>query len=101
MRRYIESLERGEVCCEAERLTWQERYDELVMVRLRTAQGIDLATVKTRFGSIALEHLLREAQRYLASGKLTKNGSHLSLTADGVMVSDAIIRDLMWDDSMC
>lgn len=96
MRRYIESIECGELCCEVEALTWQERYDETVMVRLRTKQGIDLETVEMRFGSEATKHLLHEARPYITAGKLKKNGSRLSLTADGVMVSDAIIRDLMW-----
>lgn len=92
---YIEAIEHGRTCCETEMLTSRERYNETVMVRLRTAQGIDLTGIETQFGKQAINHLMREAQRYLSAGTLKHSDSRLSLTGDGVMVSDAIIRDLM------
>lgn len=97
LRRYVETVEGGCTCYETESMTWQERYDEMVMVRLRTAEGLDLRQVEARFGTNAIDHLMREAMPHVDRGTLKKSGSHLSMTADGVMVSDAIIRDLMWE----
>ena len=96
IRGYITAIERGETCYETESLTWQEKYDEMVMVRLRTAHGIDLDEMERSFGKPALEHFMQEARPHLHDGRLMRTGNRMSLTAEGIMVSDAIIRDLMW-----
>lgn len=68
-----------------------ELREEMVMTRLRTREGLDLS----RFGGeFDIEELLKKASPYLKSGLLELRDGMLSLTRDGVMVSDEIIADL-------
>ena len=64
------------------------------MTRLRTRRGLDLDEFSSQFGQKALDSLVRRAAPIIARGLLTNNNRHLSLTRDGVMLSDDIITDL-------
>ena len=82
---------------EAETLSPDELYDERVMLGLRTREGTGLNQLENDFGPAILRHLLRQAEPYLASGKLKKAGEQLVLTREGLFISDAIMADLMAD----
>ena len=77
---------------------WWECYDERVMLGLRTARGVDAARLREDFGDEAWRHFTCEAQRHINAGHLKQEGSRYMLTSDGIMLSDSIIRDLMWDE---
>ncbi len=99
LQRYIDAVMAGETACEQEELSQWERYDERVMLGLRTARGVDAERLRQDFGDAAWRHFIDEAQRHLASGHLKRVGeSRYVLTRDGIMLSDSIIRDLMWDE---
>ena len=91
---YEQRIANRSVACDEEVLTCDEQYDELVMLSLRTARGLDTAIVHDRFGQDRYDYLMRQAQPHIAAGLLTAFAGQLRLTADGVMLSDAIIRDL-------
>lgn len=93
---YIKAIEAHHTAFEIEQLTLSERYDEAVMVQLRTLRGIDLDFIESRFGLDALQHLKREAEIHINHKRLVADVHYIRLTADGIMTSDAIIRDLMW-----
>ena len=96
---YISKISAGTLACEKEEMTWWERYDERVMLGLRTARGIDAARLREEFGDDAWKHFLREAQRHIDAGHLKQvENSRYILTNDGIMLSDSVIRDLMWDE---
>jgi len=84
----------GHVPFKSERLTRSQRYNEIVMTRLRTRNGLrmDLLNKKER------DHLLQEARFHLNSGHLEFNGNVLKLTRCGIFISDGIISDLMMED---
>lgn len=98
----IKYIESEDVPCETEILTSANKYDEMVMTRLRTCEGINLEDVKRQFGNEAESFLMRSAKSYMESGKLetvsTPGGMFLKLTENGVFVSDEIISDLMNPD---
>ena len=96
---YIAKIQSGKVAYEQEELTWEERYDERVMLGLRTADGVDVDRLRTDFGDKAWRHFTREAQRHIRAGnlRLSDDGRYI-LTRDGIMLSDSVMRDLMWDD---
>lgn len=75
-------------------LTLEDQRQEFIMVRLRTQWGIPLDLYADNFGAQAREDLLRLAQPYLRSGKLTCEGEVLRLTQSGLFLSDAIILAL-------
>ena len=96
VRKYIELIASGNLACEREATTIEERYDEYVMIHLRTSRGVDCSGISQIFGSRFASHFKAEAQRHIAKGLLTEAEGIYRLTDDGVMLSDMIIRDLMW-----
>ena len=80
-------------------MQWWERYDERVMLGLRTARGVDAGKLRCDFGDEAWRHFTREAERHINQGNLhVVGGNRYILTADGIMLSDTVIRDLLWDE---
>ena len=99
LQRYIDRLLAGETACEEEELSPWERYDERVMLGLRTARGVDAVRLRQDFGDEAWQHFTREARRHIESGNLrVEDDGRYVLTRDGIMLSDSVIRDLMWDE---
>ena len=98
LREYIEKIHHGEPACEPEEMTWWERYDERVMLGLRTARGVDAERLGPDFGEQALKHFKREAQRHIVRGNLrVVDTTRYVLTDEGIILSDSVIRDLMWN----
>ena len=74
-------------------LTPDELYDELILTRLRTREGISLKELSEHRKS----YLLRTAQTFLNRGLLMlTSDNRLQLTHAGVFVSDDIMGELMW-----
>ena len=99
LQQYIDKVLAGATTYEQEQLTLWERYDERVMLGLRTSCGVDADRLRADFGDEAWQYFTREARRHIDIGNLRiKEGRRYVLTSDGIMLSDAIIRDLMWDE---
>ena len=98
IKEYVTALGNGATACVEEHLEWWERYDEEVMVRLRTCDGIDTALIAQRYGDKARNHLLTQAQPLIDQQLLCLKDGTLTLTPQGIMLSDTIIRNLMWDN---
>lgn len=98
LQQYIDSVMAGKTVCDLEEMSLWVRYDERVMLGLRTARGVDVERLRVDFGDEAWRHFIREAQRHIELGNLhmTEDGRYV-LTRDGIMLSDTVIRDLMWD----
>jgi coproporphyrinogen III oxidase-like Fe-S oxidoreductase len=76
-------------------LSEDERFNELVFTALRTKIGVDLVELRVRFGDKRSDRLLRQAQKYIDSGRMKVENNRLSLTRAGIYISDAIISDFM------
>ena len=99
LRQYMDKVLAGELACELEELSRSERYDERVMLGLRTARGVDAERLRMDFGDEAWRYFIREAARHVEAGNLrVTEGGRYVLTRDGIMLSDSIIRDLMWEE---
>ena len=95
---YITCIAAGKTACIEEEMTLWERYDERVMLSLRTAAGMDVERLRQEFGDELAEHFLHEVQRHIAAGNIRREGdSRYVLTTDGILLSDSVMRDLMWD----
>lgn len=79
---------------EHEVLSDRDRYNEYLMTRLRTAEGIDLGELECRFGAASAERTLREAERFVAAGTLVATEKRLAIPAEQWLVSDAVIGAL-------
>ena len=76
-----------------EKLTTDERYDEMILTRLRTREGINLEELDDKRKS----YLLRTAQPFLERELLIiTSDQRLQLTHAGIFVSDDIMSELMW-----
>ena len=96
IKEYIKGIESGERNFEVEILTEEERYNDTVLTRLRTADGIPLEWMKEKFCAKLNNHMLRVAEKEIALGNLKETDGHLSLTEKGIFISDAVIRELIF-----
>ena len=80
---------------EREELDTDTRYNDTVMTALRTCEGIDLCRIEETFGKQYVSYLLTNAERHISSGNLCLSQSNLSLTRNGLFISDGIMSDLM------
>lgn len=93
---YIEAIEHEEIPMERETLSPSEQYNDMVMLALRTADGISLPLLERRFGKEAKDYCLRCAKTFLdPTPLLSLSADHLRLTRDGLYVSDMVMSALM------
>ena len=79
-----------------ETLTTDEHYNEYVMTRLRTCEGLHLPTLLRRFGPQLHAYFLTNARPHLHAGRLTADDhENIRLSRSGIFVSDDIMSDLM------
>ena len=92
---YIEALERGILPTDRELLSPTESLNDYTMLRLRTAEGIDLDEMETRFGHEMRTKAEHIARQFLSSSLLAQDGNRLHLTRQGVFVSNMIMAEFM------
>ena len=92
---YINKVENGEIPCTKELLDTNERYNDMVMLSLRTREGLDLNLLERKFGGEARKECLSSAQKYVDSGLLRVEDSMMHLAREGLYVSDMIMSELM------
>lgn len=79
---------------ENETLSKRDRFNEYLLTRLRTADGIPLDELSRLFGSGRTERLLRAAQPSLAARTLIISGGRMAVPAERFLLSDAVIEAL-------
>ena len=77
-------------------LTEEQRYDEYVMLRLRTMWGIDLAALKCEMGERFSSHCERQSEPLMVSGKLSRKGECLYLNDRQMLFADGVAEALFW-----
>lgn len=98
IRDYCDRITSGSPWYEKETLTEQDKYNDFIMVSLRTCEGIDLKQSETLFGRNKTEYCLKSAEKHLNENFLYLNDDFLRLTPKGILISDQIITDLMLCD---
>ena len=93
---YIKGIESGARNFEIEHLTEEERYNDAILTRLRTANGLPLAWMQQKFSEMLNIYMQKAADKHIACGNLKMQEGSLSLTEKGIFISDAIIRDLIY-----
>ena len=96
IKEYIAGIERGTPSFEIEHLSEEERYNDTILTRLRTADGLPLEWMKERFSDRLNRHLQRTAEKEITLGNLKEENGSLSLTEKGIFISDAVIRELIF-----
>ena len=84
------------VAYDEETETLWERYNEYVMINLRTMWGVNLNKVKELFGSEFQNHIIKYSRTFINNGELKESDNTITLTEKGIMLSDYIIRELIY-----
>ena len=91
---YINSLNENKLPKETEILTEKERYNEMMMIGLRTSWGVDLAALENNFGEEILEHFHQSIQARVEDGVLIMENNHLKIPEKNWFLADGIASDL-------
>lgn len=92
--RYIDDVATGDFSGESESLSLNDRYNEYVMLGLRTAKGIDMEEIRRRFGQTY--RMMAERQlRQVTPVHYRRVGDTLALTDEGKFFADGIAAELM------
>lgn len=98
LKKYLDALGEGKLFVEVENITQAERYDEYVMLRLRTADGIDADELTHRLGEEYYQFFIEKAKLLVREGSLINENGRYYIPENHIMVSDNITCDLLWDD---
>ena len=94
IRRYIVSMAAGKPLFTEEILTDNDRYNEVVMTRLRTACGLSPDQIGHLFGKESAERCIRTAAPFIRDGLLHEEADgRIRLTEKGIFLSDRIISE--------
>lgn len=92
--RYIASMAAGKPLFTEEILTDNDRYNEVIMTRLRTARGLSPDQVGYLFGKESAERCIRTAAPFIRDGLLHEEADgRIRLTEKGIFLSDRIISE--------
>lgn len=93
---YITSLNsQGFLLREFEYITEDIAFEEYLMTRLRTSDGICMETIVQRFGKERYSTLSRQLERYISEGLMVEDHKgRISLTQKGLDISNTIIASL-------
>ena len=91
---YLQSIEKNIIPYEEEILTDVQRLNEYVMTSLRTAEGLNINSVRFNFGEANAKRIAGDAEKFIKSKKVLFTGSSLILTEEGKFFADGIAADL-------
>ncbi|MDR3653241.1 MAG: radical SAM family heme chaperone HemW [Paludibacter sp.] len=92
---YISAIDNNSKYFDVEELTDSDKYNDYVMVSLRTKNGIDLAFLEKEFGEEMLNYCLQNLNPFIESNKVLLNDRNISLTVDGILISNLILIQIM------
>lgn len=93
--RYLQALAKGELPLQEEQLSDSDRYNELVMTRLRLKKGLaesDLASLGSRWTA----YFAKEVESLLAMGQIIKQAGHYYIPTHWRFHSDGIAANLFY-----
>jgi oxygen-independent coproporphyrinogen-3 oxidase len=89
--KYFKSLQAGELPVdEKERLTREQLLMEAIYLGFRTAKGIDLSVLKSKFGMDFSTHFSEVIAEFKKEGLIKLSESHCALTVKGMALLDSI-----------
>jgi oxygen-independent coproporphyrinogen-3 oxidase len=94
---YMDQIQRKDRFFEKEILTPVQRYNEAVMISLRTMWGCDLEKIRHEFGEEFASRVTRHASRFIESGMMVEKNGIYYLTNEGKLFADGIASDLFME----
>lgn len=94
--KFIEGIKAEKPNIEEEILDTQARYNDFILTGMRTMWGINISTLKDKFGEKMLEYCETNLKKHLESGNVILANNHYKITPQGIFISDSIMSDLMY-----
>lgn len=91
---YIDSINKGIIPFEKEQLTTTQKLNELIMISLRTAEGLDLSKINKTEST----KLQAASRKYIENDLMKLENNFLRLTRGGKPLADGIAADLFFTD---
>jgi len=91
--KYMDAIEEGFIPSTSEELSQYDQFNEYLMIRLRTSEGIDIKDFRNRFSQVFLNEF-ETALNTIDSTYYIKNNERIQLTVEGKLMSDTILSDL-------
>jgi oxygen-independent coproporphyrinogen III oxidase len=89
---YVSSVRRGtRLNTDERRLSREEQLEEALFTGLRLAEGIDLATIRRRYGVDVWSRFGRDLQPFSDEGLLVYDGASLKLTRRGMLLAHEVM----------
>ena len=92
--KFIEKISSKQLPQEYEKLSDMDILNEIIMIGLRTSDGIDLDILKTRFSNLNLDNLYKEIDFKINQGVIIKNQNKLYTSKEYKFMTDGIAADL-------
>ncbi|MFV0582430.1 MAG: radical SAM family heme chaperone HemW [Parabacteroides gordonii] len=93
---YLQAVDKGVPDIEIENLDINTRYNDFIITGLRTMWGIKFEEIQQQFGKDKLIYCQKQATPYLKQGLLVEKNDTLTLSRNGIFISDSIMSDLLW-----
>jgi oxygen-independent coproporphyrinogen-3 oxidase len=95
VKRYIDNIEKNEFFYETEELSSIDRYNELIMLGLRTQKGFKLSLIES-FSETIRQFFARELKKQQEQAKVIIIDGFCRVSADSKMITDRIISDFFF-----
>ncbi len=91
---YIKNINQNIIPKETEILSEKDRFNEMMMIGLRTIWGVDLNKVNKNFSSEIIDYFNKEINSKIEDGLLTIENNHLKIPEKQWFLADGIASDL-------
>lgn len=92
---YVNAIDEGDVYIETEVLSTLNKYNEYVMVALRTSEGVNTAYLEQHFDADIVNHFYSKVQTFETDKVLINTNGFVRLTTDGILISNLIIESFI------
>lgn len=82
---------------EKEILSQHDLFNEMIITRLRTSDGIIFEKIAQDFTLKKIKNLTANAQKYISSGHIIVSDKNIRLTEKGMFIANSIMSDLITD----
>lgn len=91
---YLSSLSRGKLCYIIENESEIDRYNDMIITRLRTSEGIDLQIIKEDWSKY-YNSFMKTVETLVSNNKIIIADSSIYIPENQMLLSDAIMREFI------
>jgi putative oxygen-independent coproporphyrinogen III oxidase len=91
LHKYIHAINTDQISQEIEIIDERTHYNDLITTALRTSEGLNVSELSEEYQTFLLDN----AAKFLEKGLLRFHNDHLSLTRNGIFISDNIMSNLI------